>query len=272
MKFSVENRQNKRQYQEDRYCCHKFSNNMGWLFAVFDGHGGSFVSNLLSNLYPKELEKKLQIYLQKLNGKSCSYNAIKNIITDLHGYLTVFLLKKNFKNAYNMGTTMTGCLVFNNMVFTINCGDSRTCVFFKKGNSISLFETIDHKPSHKKESIRIHQSGGLVRKFSHRDVPRVVSPNNLNFGLSVSHGFGDFQMLHPTTKRFIVSFIPDVSLICPLSQLVFIFCASDGIWDVINSNEILLACRNGTRGICDLAQQRGSTDNLTSLLVWKKNQ
>lgn len=232
----VEQIQNLRQYQEDRY---KIIQNIiaGYdYFSVFDGHGGDAVSELANNQLPNFVHKHL--YAGHTPVKAL-YNAFEDLhkiisydIGDLCGSAAVVALKKN------------------NDLYIANTGDSRAIC---KNSGI----TIDHKPNLDKEYNRIIKDGGAVLNIG--GVPR------LNGDLALSRSFGDFR-LSP-----VITWKPDIYTTKYDGLLVL---ASDGLWDVMSNKEVSDAFSNvhkSQENVCnELITEsilRGSQDNITILVV-----
>ncbi len=94
-------------------------------------------------------------------------------------------------------------------------------LFFKK----FLF-FLDHKPSVRKEEERIIQAGGRVTKYTN-DVARV---ENL---LAVSRTLGDYSL-----DKHLIPAQPDIIQYSRQSSAAFIILACDGIWDVMNNEQV----------------------------------
>lgn len=229
--------QNKRDYQEDRYML--ISNiipNYDY-FAVFDGHGGSIVSELANQHIPNLVKKFL------LEGKTPVISLYK-AFEDFNQNVI------NFDNGYHCGSAALVGLKNNNKVYIANSGDSRAV---SRNSEI----TIDHKPHLQKEYNRIIKIGGSV--INHDGVPR------LNGDLALSRAFGDFR-LSP-----VITWKPDIYTFDYDGLLVL---ASDGLWDVMTSKEVSNAFINKNieiKTICNRlfkeSMNRGSGDNITILVI-----
>jgi len=88
---------------------------------------------------------------------------------------------------------------------------------------------IDHKPNVRKEEERIRKAGGRVTKFGN-DVARV---ENL---LAVSRALGDYSL-----DKHLIPASPDIIQFSKESSsaaAAFIILACDGIWDVMNNEQV----------------------------------
>ena len=130
------------------------------------------------------------------------------------------------------GTTVVACLLTPNLLFLINCGDSRA--IFVKGDQIEL-NTFDHKPTQLKERERIQNAGGLV------------ALHRVNGGLATSRGLGDFEYKNVkdvsdtikfTPNRQYVSSEPDVFYSPRDAHDKFVILACDGVWDVVKNEDV----------------------------------
>jgi len=253
--FFVAQTQGGREYMEDTCIAEEnFYTDMD-IYAVFDGHAGSYVSNFLRD----NVKAVLVRYLQE--GKypidDCLYLTCRS--------MTEMMSKEESKNT---GST---CLIAlrkkqhpNDVWYFANAGDCRAIVNSEKG-AIRL--TTDHKPHVPKEYERITSiPDGFVTHYPH-DVPRV------NGMLAVSRSLGD-TYLHPYVR-----WEPEVSTLKANHDNRLFILASDGLWDTMEDNDVLvvfernfkksngLATKQVLQEACieciKLAQAKGSSDNIT---------
>ena len=124
------------------------------------------------------------------------------------------------------GSTAVCALVSTSHVFLANCGDSRA-VISRAGTA--LVATYDHKPVNPIEKERIQKAGGSVM------IQRV------NGSLAVSRALGDFEYkqvegMGPCEQ--LVSPEPEITVHERDESDEFLVLACDGIWDVMNNNEL----------------------------------
>ncbi len=248
--------QNKRPYNEDEIYINKLNDNGVKLFCVFDGHGGKLVSKYLLNNIPKYMindDIKYEIDKNKL---------INNKIINYFEYIQSQLEENKFSK--NMGST---CLIaviytYNNKLKlkAINLGDSRMICCNKYNIAIPL--TLDHKPDHYLEKIKIEKLGGVITNI---DCPRIQ-------GLATSRAFGDLD-----TKPY-VSHIPDI-FDYELNNIKYVVLACDGLWDVLSNQEVVnfineeLHNLNNkdidiSKKLADYAIKKGSTDNISIIIIY----
>ena len=96
--------------------------------------------------------------------------------------------------------------------------------------------SIDHKANRQDEKERIEKNGGYVAMEREGGLGpfRVYSKNDEGPGLAVSRSLGD--IFGHTVG---VSFVPEVSYKMLEESDYFIVIGSDGIWDVMNSAEVV---------------------------------
>ena len=104
------------------------------------------------------------------------------------------------------------------------------------GQKVAYQMSIDHKPDRQEEKDRIEKNGGYIgNETANTYGPyRVYSKNDEGPGLAVSRSLGD---LFGHTVG--VSNIPEVSYKLLEEHDMFICIGSDGVWDVMNSPEVV---------------------------------
>ena len=114
----------------------------------------------------------------------------------------------------------------------------------------------DHKCSNKEEVERIKKNGGMVF-------------NNRVFGsLMLTRSIGDREM-----KNYGVCSIPFINLNKINDDDLFFIIASDGVWDVINQNDISHICNynKSSKEICEEIIHKsindGTKDNVSCIVV-----
>lgn len=229
-------------------------------YAVYDGHGGKFVSTYLHEHLPIcFMDKRMEYPLKK------------TFVKQIYSHWQNELKSKYFKYTENCGST---CLIvihykINNVEYlnVLNTGDSR-CIMCRNnmGNSLSL----DHKPGMPAERSRIEALGGKVTwdGFDYR----------VSDSLSVSRSFGDFSV-----EPYVTAY-PDIYKYKLTNNDKFIVLMCDGVTDVLSNDEIvnfvLDNCYdmrteqrinkniNIAKKLAQHAIQKGSTDNVTCIIVF----
>lgn len=202
-------------------------------FAVYDGHGskGKMASNLVKEEIRKLLIKDKEELVKFADRKSAEafFKSIYNTVQKK--------FQKNIDLYELSGSCSISVLINENNCYVINLGDSRAVMGAKQGiQKIAYQLSIDHKPSREDEKKRIDLHGGLVSmtKNGNSNIQRIYSLNEDGPGLAVSRTVGDI-IGHSVG----VSYEPEVALKEIESQDKFIVIASDGVWDVMNSSEVI---------------------------------
>ncbi|EED88239.1 predicted protein, partial [Thalassiosira pseudonana CCMP1335] len=236
------------------------------LFAVFDGHGGSFAA---------EYAAKNLLRVLCRQGAFCRYaeNAADNVLSgkdSQHAKLTKAAAKDvphpSPSDDEDAGTTAVVVLITPRWIVCANAGDSRA-VYSRSGHrAVPL--SYDHKPDDEEEDRRIHEAGGYV------------SGGRVEGDLAVSRGFGDFRFKDlnaPGDQK--VSPVPDFIFHSrEKEEDEFVIIACDGIWDVQTNEECVkmvagifdegesdmgVVCEE----ILDLCLIKGSKDNMTAAVI-----
>lgn len=231
-------------------------------YAVYDGHGGKYVSKYLSETLPN--------YFTDPNIK---YPITRNFILDTYKNVQDELRSKYKSYAMHCGST---CLVIihykiNDRYYinVINTGDSR-CIICRDNIGIALCK--DHKPHWPEERYRITNLGGNI--YFDGDDYRIKD-------LSVSRAFGDLE------AEPYVTYEPDIYKYRLEKNDKFIVLACDGLWDKLSNQEVVnfiltesydpsTTSRinknvNIASKLGEYAIQRGSSDNVTIIIVFLDN-
>jgi serine/threonine protein phosphatase PrpC len=183
-------------------------------YAVYDGHGGDFVSNFLATNLPQYFTKSnVELPL----SPTYIYNVFDNIQKQL--------IKNHPSKSKECGSTCNIVCVYNyknkKIMTVINLGDSR-CVICR--NNIAMTLCVDHKPDWPCEYSRITKMGGQIVKDG--PVYRIRD-------LSVSRAFGDTSAAPYVTHK------PDVYKYKINEKDKFVVIACDGLWDVMSSQDVV---------------------------------
>jgi serine/threonine protein phosphatase PrpC len=243
-------------------------------YAVYDGHGGKYVSSYLAkNLPGCFIHPKVTFPLRKyyVNG---IYDAIESE-----------LYSKHENEATDCGST---CLVVchyrlkgDEYIDVMNTGDSR--LVGCNNSFIAESITLDHKPGLPMERRRLEALGARLGHeiWNDRGDMRIND-------LSVSRAFGD-----KSSEKY-VTCKPDLYTHKVTNSLKFIILACDGLWDVMSCQEavdiVIDACYDcnnkrienpkmivdGKETDLNIAEklgsiaidEKGSTDNVTSVVVF----
>lgn len=230
------------------------------LFGVYDGHGGKEVSAFLGrNLAKYFMDKRVR------------YPLSRNHVNGIFDYLQDSLKKNSY--SYRSGSTCLLVIHFKNndgkdYLNVINLGDCR-CIICRDNFAMPL--TKDHKPNWPEERVRIEQLGGRI----------VYDGYDWRISdLSVSRSYGDLDATPYVTHK------PDIFRYRLDKNDKFFVLGCDGLWDVMSNSEvcnfILLNCYdksgnmikdenfNVAKKLAEYAIRKGSTDNITIIVVFLK--
>lgn len=261
----------KRETMEDTYAVEKWQvkGKPCYFFGLFDGHGGSLASKVVAELLPSFVMFEMTLY-----GK-----APREALT------AAFLrmqqrLEAERPKFLDQGTTAVVVLIFDNVIYCANSGDSRAVLFNPLFGCMNLSK--DHKPSDKMEKQRIEAAGGFVSYNTKNDVSRVwTDKRKKDVGLSTSRSIGDLSSKTPHGE-YLISPIPDVTAMVNPNRAHyfrgeyippgFVIMACDGIWDVLSSKDACAIVQKygvelAPRALTEEALRRGSTDNITVLVI-----
>ena len=263
-----------RQEMEDFHCIKQALGkrpNLSY-FAIFDGHGGKDVASFLSiNLH--------HFLIDEINNINFGTNDEENISNIIESIKSAFmkidqniLANENFTN--DVGSTATLIFIYYNnlnenilnsnndngnknverILICANIGDSNGYLITK--SNISRI-TKPHKCEDTSEVQRIKGTGGIV--FQGRIFGKLILTRTL----------GDKEM-----KKYGVIPVPDFYTKKIEKDDLFVIIASDGIWDVINEEELYkmgnekeLSSEIFSKKIMDLAKERDTRDNSSCIVI-----
>lgn len=301
--ISVCTAQGFRSYMEDEY----FYSQDGEFAAVFDGHGGQAVSRYLrKNLYASVQgflpSPSIESTPEMDNGTESSPTAKRVTFSataqDYENAIASALDKvdrevQRISHWSYQGSTAvaiwlheertpmdddesknTAAVSSQKTVIAANVGDSRA-VLCRNDTAYDL--TRDHKPDDPLETRRIEALGGKVVWCGDRDNMGNPIPEQgiyrVNGNLALSRAIGDrSERPHVTAEPEIIS--------APILEGVddFIIIATDGLWDVFDSNDavdFILSLRQDGHQleristlVVEEALRRGTYDNITVVIVW----
>jgi serine/threonine protein phosphatase PrpC len=162
-------------------------------------------------------------------------------------------------------------------IITANVGDSRA-ILSRNASAIDL--TRDHKPNDPIEEERIVARGGYVAWCGDTDTQGNPIEGSgiyrVNGNLALSRAIGD------RSERPAVCAEPEISVTPITPQDEFLVLATDGLWDVMSSSDVVAfihalleaAADDETEkefiasSVVEEALRRGTWDNITVIIVW----
>lgn len=217
------------------------------LFAVFDGHGGDKCSQFAAQFMPAAI---CHAWSQDHATLITSLDAAFRDIDD------AFLASPSLLSEQS-GSTALVTLLYGTDLYVANAGDCRCVLASSDGSYLDL--TRDHVATDPQERARIEAAGGTVDPATGRLQGRII----------VSRALGDRQLKRFLTPR------PDVNKFQIRPDNDFLVLATDGLWDVVSSQEAVALVRSTARSP-DLAAKRlalkaienGSGDNISVIVVF----
>lgn len=230
-------------------------------YLLCDGHGSKAISKFLCDNMPKCFIDKRVEYPLKPEFVSKVYDYWNNVLT-----------KDHFRVANRSGSTCLQVINFkkgnDQYLNVLNTGDCRAILCYDNEKVVQLTE--DHKPFMPKEYKRITKLGGTI----------VLDGQDYRIkDLSVSRSFGDLD------AQPYVTYKPDMKQLKLDGKQKFMVIACDGLWDVLPNEEV---CRfinqyyrtnynmiknkklNVAKRLADFAIERGSSDNVSVIIVFFK--
>ncbi|KAL3762105.1 hypothetical protein ACHAW5_008845 [Stephanodiscus triporus] len=262
-------------------------------YGVFDGHLGNLASKYAASSFYTEIEEYLSNIDDRIRNQTSLVGWQEDVKTqiiqsfeDLHLGIIEAVASSPGGIMDESGTTATILYVTSLWLLLANVGDSRAVMsqwaVNEKGiEYITPMQlTMDHIASLDEERMQVQEKGGFVSESG--GIDRVMG------SLAVSRSLGDIKLapfLSRTPHVIVMTNdevltecgkkrIPDDSLPC------FIILASDGLWDVMNNQEVvdlawqvIKGNKNGTayqdaaEVLTQEAYVRGSSDNIGVCVV-----
>ena len=274
-----------------------FVGDEGRFAAVFDGHGGAAVSRYLrQNLYANvqaALPMSASAVEANMKGRQdeSSTLASRDVLIMASAICAAFEKVDNevqdISHWSYQGSTAVVVVIYQNVdgtrtIISANVGDSRAIL---GQNKQATDLTRDHKPNDEVERNRVVQLGGTVDWCGQVDglgnpVER-TGVYRINGNLALSRSIGD------RSERPWVSSEVDIKLHTIEEDDdvdSFILLASDGLWDVMSSQEVVSyvhqvldntpishkdeSRRSMAKDVVEEALRRGSSDNITVTVIW----
>ncbi|KAL3694107.1 hypothetical protein R1sor_007758 [Riccia sorocarpa] len=225
------------------------------LFAVMDGHAGPHVAEYLTrNLF------------DLITGHPYFRSDPKHAIIDAYHETDERILEKaDTSTKFKSGSTATTALLMDGgtRLIVANVGDSRA-VLSRGGKAVDL--SVDHEPQKPEEREMVESKGGTV-SLTMAGIYRVDRK------LAMSRAFGDSDM-----KKHL-SVHPDIWDQKLLEDDEFFVIASDGLWHVMSSQQVVDYVRSTPGNAEEVAQalvsaavERQSKDDIACLVVQSDGQ
>ncbi|KAF3432851.1 hypothetical protein FNV43_RR23953 [Rhamnella rubrinervis] len=231
-------------------------------FAVYDGHGGSYVANACR-------ERLHEMVAEEVEGRGENEVDWEKLMEGCFSKMDEAV--SCVASARTVGSTAVVAVGTVEDLVVANCGDCRA-VLSRAGVALPL--STDHKPYRPDELMRIEAAGGRVINWNGHRVLGV---------LATSRSIGDLYL-----RPYVIS-KPEVTVTKRSDEDEFLILASDGLWDVISNQvacKVVKKCLEGKMRriiskevvnesrtseaaavLAELAMARGSKDNISVIVV-----
>lgn len=207
------------------------------LFAVFDGHGGSFASTLAKEDFSKVLEQELIT--------SSSEDALINTFLEMD--------KRIEETGFEFGCTAAVALIEERTLTVANVGDTRILLVNQEINTVERL-TKDHTPDDPDEARRIVGLGGSI------GLGRILAGGaSVNISRSLGDKFaGELVSPEPTISK---------RELTPGKHWLVLEC--DGVWRGIADSDVLsaIAGKAPKEASKELVDRGDQSDNLTAIVI-----
>jgi len=168
------------------------------------------------------------------------------------------LLEKARNDGFQDGSTALVVVIFNKVITIANAGDCRAVIC---QNNVAVDLSIDHKPNSPKELKRINSLGGSVRFWA-----KAWRITKQGAGLATSRSFGDLNFKQPIA---VVTAEPEIKHWKLSNKDQFLIMASDGIWDVIDSQSACNIVLNHLKKKQNLGKNENKADTAAAEIIKK---
>ncbi len=224
------------------------------LFCIFDGHGGSEVSQYLQNNFISYMKEKF--YIENNNNFIFSNEEIEKNLKEVFNKID----EKFAEDKFYAQIGSTACVVYicktfgKKNLFCANIGDTRCILINNEGGVKRL--SYDDRATDPNEADRVKRSRGVI--FGGRVYGQLM----------LTRAFGDSGL-----KKYGVIGTPHVNRVEINYTDKYCVIASDGVWDVLSDEEVSklsLECKNA-KEFCDLIVQKSvdkkAMDNISCFVL-----
>ena len=238
---------------EDTYSIKKLTlrNSNGYFISIFDGHGGSYLSNYSNNVF---YDYFIEFYLNFPEHENESEKIKKSLNETFKRIEKEFLLlsydnKKKIKpEKMNMGTCALIAIILNNKLYIANLGDSKARMFSIKNNTNNKYSVT--KISNVFNARKKKEQEYLKNKFPndkniyicYEKEPKICYVKGM---LQPTRSLGDFYLKYKEFNKYLsdfngpyISAEPDIQIYNLKTNDKYIILGSDGLWDFVKSSQV----------------------------------
>jgi len=191
--------------------------------GIMDGHDTAVASDTVQKLLPEVVSQHLKAGKPVAEAYTLAMAELEETLRDVHA---------------SAGSCVLSCAVAGRFVWCSNLGDCRAALIHLTESEMAdaahvskslCWLSCDHKASSATETLRIRRAGGTV--FDGRV-----------FGLEPSRTLGDFDIKQKTAEG-VISIVPEVRRAevgdgNGVAHAVLV-CATDGVWDYLDGEDIV---------------------------------
>ncbi|KAL3694103.1 hypothetical protein R1sor_007754 [Riccia sorocarpa] len=220
------------------------------LFAVMDGHSGPHVAKYLTHSLFELITRHPRFSSEPQNAIVDAFHEIDKRILEM----------ADSNPKWKAGSTATTALLLDSgtRLIVANIGDSRAVL--SRGKAVDL--SVDHEPQKPEEKEMVESKGGTVSRS-------VAGIYRVDRRLAMSRAFGDVEIKEHLSVH------PDIWDEDLLEDDEFFVIASDGLWNVMSSQEVVdyIQATPGNaeevaQALVTAAVKRRSTDDISCLVVF----
>ncbi|KAL0786099.1 hypothetical protein Bca101_002345 [Brassica carinata] len=225
------------------------------LFAIFDGHRGAAAAEFSAKALPGLIQSLSSTSVEE----ALSQAFVRTDLAFRNELQSHRQSNRVSQKDCHPGCTAIASLLVDNKIFVANVGDSRA-ILCRAGSPFALSKA--HLATCIEERNRVIGEGGRIEWLV--DTWRVAPA-----GLQVTRSIGDDDLKPAVTAE------PEISETILSPDDEFLVMASDGLWDVMNDEEVIGIIRDTVKepSMCSKrlateAAARGSGDNITVIVVF----
>ena len=263
MKTIISSSIGERERNEDRYIIKRNKDDNWEFYGVFDGHRSSLAADFASKFIYKNFEFKIRNIDWK-EDKDVLDLKIKCIFESIFLKCQLEMILKSDKYDFDKSGT-TACCVFikDKMMWVANAGDSRAVLCTLDFNSLGITE--DHNYNNLNERARtVIQGGWYENRYLYGKVNTTRGLGDLwqlrrHLGDDVgklphhktwsSKGYDTREKIEDLLKKIDYSWhispYPEVYSIDNVDENLFLFLATDGVWSVIDTEDLIEGINEG---------------------------
>ena len=226
----------------------------GYFLSVFDGHGGSFLSNYSNNVFYDYFIEFFLTYPEHQNEnekiKKSLYETFQRIEKEFLtlAYDKKYKSNKKDKKDINTGTCALIAIIVNNKLFVANLGDSKARMFSLKNNTKDNYSVT--KISNVFNARKKKEQEYLRNKFPNDKNIFVCYENDpkacyVKGMLQPTRSLGDLYLKHKDFNKYLedfngpyISSEPEIQFYNLNHDDKYIILGSDGLWDFLKSSKV----------------------------------